>query len=322
MSDDKAPPAPDADRRGPQSVLAAAGMRVLAVGIFTLMSAIIKWLGSEIPPNQIAFARNLFAFLPLIFLLHQAGGLAALKTRRPGAHATRSIVGVTAMLLNFSALTLLPLATAVAFTYAAPIFTTILAALLLREDVRIFRWAAVAVGFVGILVMLQPAGMTLLSADTPVDTRYLLGVTCGLAGALFLSSAMISIRSMTATESSLSIVFYFTAAGALITGLTLPFAYVMPSLEQAIGLVAIGILGGLGQMALTASYRKAPASAAAPFDYTGLIWAMALGYGLFGEIPSGQILTGAAIVIGAGLFILYRENRRRVERAAPKTPPV
>lgn len=311
------------DARGPQSVLAAAGLRVLAVGLFTGMSAIIKWLGPDFPATQVVFARSLFAFIPLLFLVYRAGGMTALGTRRPGAHALRSAVGITAMVLHFTALTLLPLADAVAFSYAAPIFTTLLAFFLLREDVRIFRWAAVAVGFIGILVMLQPTGMGLLDPTLPLDRAYLIGTACALAGALFVSSAMISIRHMTATESSLTIVFYFSLAGAVATGLTLPFAFHMPTPLQAVGLVAIGILGGLGQMALTASYRRAPASAAAPFDYTGMIWALALGYGLFGEIPGLQILIGASIVISAGLLILYRENRRQLPRASSRrTPPL
>jgi len=310
-----------ASEAGPDrgAVLRSVGLKVVSTGLFAVMGALIKWLGPEYPTGQIVFVRSLFALIPVLVLLRAAGGWSVLRTARPFSHLGRSLAGVTAMFCRFTALTLIPLATATAITFAAPLITTALAAWLLGETVRRSRWTAVTVGFLGVLLMLQPAVMRGLDPKV-VDDTYVLGAGAALLGALFMAIAMIQIRRMTATEPSITIVFYFSATCTVVGAATLPFAAVVPDLTDGAAMVAIGVLGGLAQVTLTASYRHAGASLIAPFEYTALLWAFAIGYVAFGEVPEPVVLTGAAFVVAAGVFILYREHRLGLERARQRRP--
>jgi drug/metabolite transporter (DMT)-like permease len=292
------------------AVLPAVAYKIASTGLFTVMGALIKSLGDAYPTNQIVFVRSLFALIPVLIMVQAAGGWRVLITAYPWSHLGRSLAGLTAMTCLFAALALIPLATATAIAYAAPLFTTALAALLLGERVRRYRWAAVVVGFFGVLVMLAPAGLTL--ADTGLaggGDRYALGAGLALAGAIFMALAMVQIRRLTGFEPSIRIVFYFTAIGTVAAGLTLPVNAVLPTWPDAAVMLAIGVTGGLAQLTLTASYRGAPASVIAPFDYTSMLWALVLGYVLFAEVPQPLVLIGAGVVIAAGLFILYHERR-------------
>jgi drug/metabolite transporter (DMT)-like permease len=298
------------------AVLPAVACKIASTGLFTVMGALIKALGDAYPTNQIVFVRSLFALIPVMVMVQAAGGWRVLITAHPWSHLGRSAAGLTAMTCLFAALALIPLATATAIAYSAPLFTTALAALLLGERVRRYRWAAVAVGFVGVLVMLAPAGLRLAEAGEPgAGGGYALGAALALAGALFMALAMVQIRRLTAFEPSIRIVFYFTAFGTVAAGLTLPVNAVLPTWPDAGVMLAIGVCGGLAQLALTASYRGAPASVIAPFDYTSMLWALVLGYVLFAEVPQPLVLVGAGVVVAAGLFILYRERRLGVDGA-------
>ena len=299
------------------SVLPAIAYKIAATGLFTVMGALIKSIGADYPTNQIVFARSVFALIPVLVMVRAAGGLPALRTQYPWSHVGRSVAGLAAMSCLFAAFALIPLATATAITYAAPLLTTMFAALLLGERVRRYRWAAVLVGFLGVLVMLAPAGLRI--ADVGAD-GYALGAALAFAGAVLMALAMVQIRRMTAFEPSIRIVFYFTAFGTVAAGLTLPFNAVLPTWNDAAVMVAIGVTGGLAQFSLTAAYRGAPASVIAPFDYTSMLWALAIGYVVFAEVPQPLVLVGAGVVIAAGLLIVYRErqlglDRGRVRRA-------
>lgn len=299
------------------------GYKILATGLFAAMSALIKHVGADYPVGQVVFARSLFALIPVFLLIHWTGGLSALKTRRPGAHLVRSLAGFLAMVLSFGGLALLPLADATALGFLAPLLTTAFAALLLGEQVRVYRWSAVVIGFGGVLLMVQPQG----AAGGPVVLGVLpLGVALALSAAVFTALAMVSIRRMVDTEPSIAIVFYFTLTCTVFAGLTLPFEHVVPPPRDAALLVAIGLLGGFAQVLLTASYRFAPASTLAPFDYTALLWALGIGYVAFGDVPKPLVLAGAAVVVGSGIFIILRERalgleRTRARRAAGHLSP-
>lgn len=315
-------PAPEAAATAASPYLGI-GYKVLATGLFAGMSALIKFVGGDYPVGQVAFARSLFALVPVFLLIRWNGGLAALRTTRPGAHLMRSVSGFAAMMLSFGGLALLPLADATALGFLAPLLTTAFAALLLGERVRVYRWTAVFVGFGGMLLMVQPQGE---SAGPIVLGILPLGVVLALSATVFTALAMISIRRMANTEPSITIVFWFTLTCTVFAGLTLPFAHVVPTPRDAMLLVAIGLLGGFAQVLLTASYRLAPASTLAPFDYTALLWALIIGYVVFGDVPDPLVLGGAGIVIGSGIFIILRERmlgleRGRARRASGLTPP-
>ncbi len=195
---------------------------LVAVVLFSCMDALIKYASEDYPTGQIIFFRNLFAFVPVIYFLRQAGGLSALRTRRPRDHILRGIVGVTAMGLVFTAFKLLPLGEAVALTLSGPIFLTALSVPLLGEKVGLRRWSAVIAGFIGVLVMTRPgAGLFNPAA------------LFALGGAVFYALAMISVRWLSATEPAATTVFYFTLFATAAGALTLPFQWQTPTLAAS-----------------------------------------------------------------------------------------
>jgi drug/metabolite transporter (DMT)-like permease len=216
------------------------------------------------------------------------------------------------MFLNFAALARLPLVDATAIAFAGPFVTVALAALILKERVRAYRWYAVAAGFAGVMVMLWPyldAG-TLVSAGSATTV----GAVCAVSSAVANSGAVIQTRRLTDSETTSSIVFYFSLICALISLVSLPFAWRTPGAADLAALVITGILGGLSHLLLTESYRYAPASVVAPFDYVSLLWAFFFGYVLFSEIPSPYVYAGAAIVAGSGLYVIWRERARGMKK--------
>jgi drug/metabolite transporter (DMT)-like permease len=239
------------------------------------------------------------------------GGLSTLATNRIGTHATRSLLGVTAMFCNFLAVTLLPLADATAIAFAAPMFTVILAVLILKEQVHIFRWSAVMIGFAGVLVIIGAEGRGAGDGN-------IVGAAFALTGAGLSATAMIVLRRMSAHENSEAIAFYFMLTSALVGLLTIFWGWKWPVGTELLVLISMGVFGGIGQLFLSFSYRFGEASVLAPFDYSMMIWAASLGYFLFDDLPTTQVLIGASFVIGAGLLILWRERvlgRQRALRA-------
>jgi drug/metabolite transporter (DMT)-like permease len=224
------------------------------------------------------------------------------------------------MFSNFAALARLSLVETTAIQFASPLMTVALAALVLKERVGIYRWSAVAVGFVGVLVMLAPhlaAGSLLAVGATAAGA----GALFALISAFCTAGTTIQTRRLTRTETTPSIVFYFSAICALAGLATLPFGWLLPSGMQLAGLVTLGMLGGLAHIFLTESYRFAPASVIAPFDYTTMIFALIVGYLAFGEVPTAIVLVGAVIVAGAGLFVIWRERRLGLKRAREAEGP-
>ncbi len=281
---------------------------------FTLMSALVRFLGQEVPLGEVVFARSFFAFIPLLAMIYWRGELrVALHTRHPWAHFSRSAVGAFAMFLNFGALALLPLADATAIGFAAPIFTVVLAALFLGEVVRIRRWSAVGVGFIGVLIMLSP-----FIGETPRGEGAALGAFLAIAGAFTVAIAMTQVRHMSKTESTSSLVFYFSITCSLCGLATIPWGWVVPTPFEFVLMVVMGLLGGVGQILITESYRHAPASVLAPFSYTAMIYSIVIGYFAFSEMPEPIVLVGAGVVIAAGLFVIWRERKLGLDRSEEK----
>jgi drug/metabolite transporter (DMT)-like permease len=299
-------------------------LKIVSTLVFTVMSVLVKLVADEIPPGEIVFSRSFFALIPVVSMLIWQGQLAvSLRTTRPLLHLTRSAVGIGAMACGFSALGFLPLPEAMMIGYAAPLMVVALSAVILHEVVRIYRWSATVIGFVGILIILWPR---LTFFEGGLGEAAMLGATLALVGALFSAFASIFVRSMTKTESTGAIVVFFSAIGALLALLSLPFGWVVPSPADAAMLVMIGLLGGTGQILMTTAYRHADAATIASFEYVSMLWGLAFGYLIFGDIPSASVIVGGAFVIAAGIFIIFRERRlgleRERERKASRITPV
>jgi drug/metabolite transporter (DMT)-like permease len=223
------------------------------------------------------------------------------------------------MFLNFAALARLPLVDATAISFAAPLITVAFAAWFLGERVRIYRWSAVAVGFAGIIVMLWPyLNLAQYTAGGSATVAATVGVVCGLTAAFTNAGSVVQTRRLTDTETTSSIVFFFSLFCAIAGLATLPFGWIWPSGMQLTVLIAAGLIGGLAHIVLTSSYRYAPASLVAPLDYTTMIWAFVLGYAIFGEVPTIYVFVGGAIVAASGIFVIWRERQlglRRIREA-------
>ncbi len=288
------------------------GLKIAATISFAAMIACIKAV-PEMPTGEIVFSRSLFALIPLVVYFGLTGKLSgALKTHNIKGHLKRTIAGGMAMVLWFSALKLLPLPEALAIGFAAPIITLVLAAVMLGETMRVYRWSAAAVGFIGVLIILWPRLASLDQAFAGDDAA--LGALLALASAFCVALAMIQVRELVATETSQSIIFFFTLAIMVLSLASLPFGWAVPDAPQAALLVGAGVFGGIGQMFLTECYRHADASTIAPFEYASMIWGLGIGFVLFAETPSATVMAGATLVIAAGLFIIHREHRLGLER--------
>lgn len=283
-------------------------LKIAATLAFSLMYVAIKLAGA-VPLGEVIFFRGLFAIAPLFVVsFYTHGPRSLIRTAHPWLHLRRSLAGTTGMFLNFAALMRLPLADVTAFSFVAPIFATILAALLLNEKVGAHRAMAVVIGFAGMLMMVEPHGVL-----GGFATGSPLGATMALSAALFSAFVVVFIRQMSATETSEAIVFYFMVICAVAGAVTMIWDFVPLNLMQITWLVACGILGGVGQVCMTYCYRYAEPSFLAPFDYAAMIWAVALGYFIFAEIPESMVLSGAGVVIVSSLYIVWRE--RRLHRA-------
>jgi len=276
------------------------------------MAALVKYLSADVPTGELIFARSFFALPPLlIWMIYRREFPTALKTHRFRGHVLRGVFGGTAMAGFFIGLTYLPLPDMTAIQFVAPLMTLALATVLLGEVVGIYRWSAVGIGFLGVILILWPY----LGAGFTRGDEGAIGALIGLTGASMTALAMVQVRQLTGTETTASIVFYFSVTCSVLGLVTLPFGWVMPDLKTAAILVSIGLLGGVGQILLTQSYRYAPVSVIAPFDYTSMIWSLIIGYFLFGDVPYPIVLVGATIVIGAGLFVIWRERQLGIQRA-------
>jgi len=281
----------------------------LAVFIFTVMDGIVKHVSPVFPTGEIVFFRSLFAFIPILLFLMLKGGDVSLRTKNVRGHLVRGIVGVISMYCFFKSYQLLPLSDAIALGLSGPIFITIMSIPLLGEKVGGRRWAAIFVGFLGVLIMTRP-GSGVFDAAALV----------ALGGAVLYALAMISIRRLSRTESSLCIVFYFTLFSTCAGLATLPFGWNMPDLQSLITLILIGTLGGCAQVCMTAAYKAAPANLLAPFDYGALVYAMFIGFFWFGEIPDAYLMGGGAVVTLSGLYIIQREAQlARLRHKAPQS---
>lgn len=283
-------------------------MQVMAVALFASMGMVIKLLDGRYSTTQIILFRCAPALLPLLLYLPMQGGWAALKTRRPGWHAVRTVAGLLSMHAGFYALARMAFADYVAISFTAPLFGTLLSIPFLGERVGVWRMGAVGLGFAGALLTIGPVA-------GHVDHNVLFAVGSAFGYGL----AMISMRKLGSTDKSSATVFYFTVAGALSSLVLLPAQWVTPTPADLALLMTVGLIGGVAQILMTEAFRLAPPSVIAPFDYTAMVWALVFGVLVFGTFPSPQVLAGAALICASGLFIIHRETVRGVKRARLKS---
>lgn len=288
------------------------GFKVGSVLIFIVMASLIK--AAHVPPGEAVFFRSFFAIPVIVVWLAMQGELATgFRTANPMGHVWRGLVGTTAMGMGFAGLGYLPLPEVTAIGYASPLIVVILAAMFLGETVRAFRIASVVLGLTGVLIVLSPR-LTITDGG-PVGTAEAFGAMIVLCGAVFAALAQVFVRKLILTEKTATIVFYFSVTSTLLSLITIPFGWVVPSLAQVALLVTAGILGGIGQILLTASCREADASLVAPFDYASMLFALLIGYFVFDEVPTLTMLAGAVLIIIAGILIIWRERKLGLKRA-------
>ncbi len=286
-------------------------LKLISAVLFAVMSALIRYLGARYPIGEVVFFRSAFAIVPVMIVYAWRGELAAaVRTENPLGQASRGALSIVGMFCNFGALARLPLIEANAIGFTSPLIGVALAALVLKERVRIYRWTAVIVGFLGVLVVLAPH----LSGDeltiAMASATSIAGVIYAIAGSFTNAGTMIQTRHLTKSERTSSIVFYFSLICALSGLVTWPFGWIDADGGANLRCSSPSAFSAAsGHILLTESYRYASASVVAPFDYTSMIWALVLGYAMFGETPTVMIVLGSAIIAGAGLFVIWREHQ-------------
>jgi len=267
----------------------------ISVCAFSLMDIIVKW-SEAYPLGQVLFFRGFFGVILYFIIMPKENIKNFYYTRRPGLHFLRCLSGLIALIAIFIALRNLPLATVVSISFAAPIFTTIFSIFLLSEKVGVFRWLAVIIGFVGILIITEP-GFSSFNIYFIYPIIFCLG----------LSYVAIAIRQLSTTEPVWLISLYFSITITLASLFTLPYGWVMPNFSDLTLLILIGVFGGLANLWLGQSYKLAEVSLVSPLKYLALIFAIGFGYFIWGEVPSLKTLFGAALVIISSIIIFRRE---------------
>ncbi|TQN62097.1 DMT family transporter [Agrobacterium tumefaciens] len=286
-------------------------LKLTAMLAFTVMSACVKGLDGAIPVGEVVFCRGFFALIPLcLWFIASSERITVPAAKNIGSLLAGSSAGLGGMFFGFLALAYLPLVNVTVLSYTTPLFTIMLAALLLGEKVRIYRWSAVLTGFIGVFITLSPKLIfDAASGPAQIDSVAMIGTALALTGALCAAFSSIAVRHLNSIEKPSRIVLIYTLTGVVAGLATLGFGWKMPDFHQFLLLTGGGLAGGIGQIAMTLSLRHAQASLLAPFDYTTMIWAIALGYLFMAEVPTGATIIGALTVIAAGLFAMWRENR-------------
>ncbi|MEH6520446.1 DMT family transporter [Sulfitobacter sp.] len=302
----------------------AIALKTAAIFLFMIMAALIKAASDDVPAGQAVFFRSLFAMPIIVAWLWQQGHLHdGFKANNVLGHVWRGLIGTSAMALTFGGLALLPLPEVTAIGYATPMFTVIFAAFFLGERIRLFRLSAVALGLVGVMIVIAPR----LSLNQSYTDTATIGALMILTAAILRALVQIHVRRLVQTDSTSAIVFYFSLTATLVSLLSLPLGWVFPIPALAWTaphfsvfalIICAGLIGGIAQIMVTSSYRFGTASMLAPFDYSSMIFAMLIGWLAFNEIPTATILIGAALVIAGGVLIIWRERQLGLDRSKSK----
>jgi drug/metabolite transporter (DMT)-like permease len=286
-------------------------LKLASLVVFAGMLVCIKYLGRDIPAGQTIFVRGLLSVIVLALLAWSTGRLHLLKTDNWRSHALRSLCGTVSMFCLFVAIAMIPLADLTAISFTTPLFLTVLAMVFLGERIHAFRWTALGIGFVGVLVTIGPHLSFAHGASA--------GALVALASAIFSAVALMFLRKMSGGEHAITITFYFSLTFMACSALTAIRGWPMPTPAQWLLIVGAGLFGVFGQVLMTYSYRYAEASTIAPLDYSNMIIAIVLGYLFFDEIPTLSVWIGAPLILGAGLIILWREYSLKKQISVPSS---
>ncbi len=272
---------------------------IAAFFLFSIMAVCAKLLSERHSVIEIAFYRNLIGTLPFLFLIFVLGKREILIIKsRPAAVGFRAVLGAVSLTTTFAAFSIMPMAETTVLLFTASLFIPVLGVFVLGERVGPYRWAAVFIGFAGVVVMASPAG----NLNT-------LGIAIALTASLMHAVLQVVLRYLGKFESPETVTFYFMVIGTLITALPLPFIAVTPTLDEIPLLFGLGLTGAAAQWFLSVAFRNAPAAVVTVFNYTGIVWAMLFGWMIFNDWPAPLVLLGATIVIGSNVLMVWREIR-------------
>ena len=288
----------DSNQNSSRNIQLGIAWAMFSAFCFTVMDAAAKQLVKEYHPIQIVFLRAIFAFIPVLIWVYCKSSFAELRTYQPLLHIVRSLMGFIALFCAIVGLKYLPLAEYTVICFTSPLFLTALSIPMLKEKVGWHRWLAVIIGFMGTLIIIRP-GFEVFN----------IGVLFALGTSISISLLIIFSRQISWTESSASMVFWYSVISIIFALFFIPFYWETPSLTHMFVFLVVGVVGGLAQLAMIESVRLAPPSVVAPFDYTSILWATMFGYYFFAEIPQEYTVIGAAFIILSGLYILHRESQ-------------
>jgi drug/metabolite transporter (DMT)-like permease len=299
----KPPPAPPprVEGRRPENIPLGIACMLAASILFQISSALSKWLVATYPVGETLFIRGVTSLVVASLVILPVSGLGVFRTKRLHDHVLRNLSQSTAQTFVVIAFSMMPLAGAIAITFSAPLFATIAAIIVLKESVGPARWGALIVGFLGVLVVTSPG----------VDT-FQIGSLFALANAVLFGTVAVGVRRMAATESTSTMIMYQMVFTTAFFAVSLPFGWMTPtSTGDWAALIANGLLNAVGQYLWTTALRFAPASAVAPFNYFSLVWAIILGFLVWGDLPSVALLMGSSVVVASGMFLLWHEARKK-----------
>ena len=291
---------------GRSAVLAGIGFMLAAVFLFGLNSAIGKWLVATYPVGEFMLIRSTLTLILLSPFIWYAGRAAFANAPRPGLQLLRIVFSSAEVAMFFWAVSYLPLADTTTFYLAGPIYVTALSVLLLRERVGWRRWTAVLIGFTGVVIALRPS-----------SSSFTLPALIALSGSVIYALVMITTRALRETNDITLMTTYFIGA-VLFGAATVPFGWVTPAPRDILFLGGVACANIAAQFCVIRSLKLASASVVVPYQYTLIIWSVVFGWQMFGELPDGYTIGGAAIIVAAGLYIFWRE--RVVARHTPAVP--
>lgn len=269
--------------------------------MFTIMNVLAKLLAERHSVIEIAFYRNLIAIIPFLLLIFAMGRRDYLRIKKkPGLVFLRGLLGTLSLVGTFAAFSLMPMADTTILLFTSSLYIPVLGVVLLNEHVGIFRWAAVIIGFAGVLFMVRPSGQI-----------YLLGISIALSVALLQAFMQILLRYLGKHEKPEAITFYFFLVSLVVTAIPMPFIFVQPTLAELPLILGVGLSGAAAQILLATAFSNAPASIVTVFNYSGIVWATLFGWMIWRDWPLPEVFVGAAIVIGSNLLIIWRESRVR-----------
>ncbi len=272
---------------------------IAAFFMFAVMHTMAKILSESYHVIEIAFYRNLIATIPFLFMIFILGkhDIPKIKQRKTGVIA-RAVIGTISLILTFAAFSAMPMADATSFIFTASLLTPILGFIFLKEKVGTYRVSAIIVGFIGILIMLNPTGNVAL-----------MGAAIALSAAFLHALLQTILRHIGKTENPITIVFYFVSVGTVICGIMLPWVAIVPAWEDVLLFLAVGITGVLAQYLLSVAFSYAPAAVVTVFNYSGLIWATLFGWFVWSDFPSNAVIIGGGIIITSNIFVIWREHK-------------